>query len=361
LDGLRGIAILLVLTNHFGIPGLTAGGPAGVAVFFTLSGFLITSMLLEERASDGRISLGDFYRRRALRLFPALAVVVLVVLGFGAVGVGGGVHDALPVAAYVANWARVTGADLGLLNVSWSLAVEEQFYVAWPLILIGLLHAGRRRVLVWVTVGGIAYSLVARFALWDSGAGEHRVYFGSDTQASGLLIGCLLAIALRDRQVRPEPLPLVAATGTALVLASGFARGGLQMWVTVPAVVPFFTAAVIYGVVAAERSGGAWLEHPALVLVGRRSYGLYLWHPFAALILVGVLDQYLPRALGVTAALAAAWLLTLASWRYVEEPLLRKRSRVPAGDREVIGDQQATSGRPRRPRGRTVGTSPTAA
>src|SRR5450759_534901 len=137
LDGLRGIAILAVLGAHMGVPGFAAGGGgAGVTLFFVLSGYLITSLLFAEKDRFGRVDLRAFYMRRALRLFPALAavlvvVVLLVVTGSMPQAASEGVDYRivlLGVVGYVANWVAVAGQSIGILGHTWSLAVEEQFY-----------------------------------------------------------------------------------------------------------------------------------------------------------------------------------------------------------------------------------------
>src|SRR5271157_2250169 len=154
LDGLRGIAILAVLGAHTGVPGFAdGGGGAGVTLFFVLSGYLITSLLLAERGRTGRVDLRAFYVRRALRLFPALAAVLLVVAGLLAIGAMPATATAntdyrivfAGVVAYVANWVAVAGQSIGMLGHCWSLAVEEQFYILWPTLLLAGLRFGRGR------------------------------------------------------------------------------------------------------------------------------------------------------------------------------------------------------------------------
>src|SRR5437870_3842480 len=135
LDGLRGIAALLVIAAHLNIPGFAGGGATGVTLFFALSGFLITALLLEDHARGG-IRWLEFYRRRALRLLPALLLVVIAFSAWDAKFERANVaRDALAAIFYVANFARARGYQLGSLSHTWSLAVEEQFYFTWPLVL----------------------------------------------------------------------------------------------------------------------------------------------------------------------------------------------------------------------------------
>src|SRR5436305_8467288 len=192
LDGLRGIAIAIVVGYHaFGFP---LGGWLGVDLFFVLSGFLITTLLLEEQAATGTVRLRAFYARRARRLLPALAVLLAAYVAISAVrGVDG--------LAVVARWgfytgnvyeAFVPGASLHLvgLNHLWSLAQEEQFYLLWPAALLLALKARRPA----VVLGTIALALmIYRLALADGGASDARIYFAPDTNVDGLLLGAAFA------------------------------------------------------------------------------------------------------------------------------------------------------------------------
>ncbi len=323
LDGLRGIAILLVLVCHvLDNAGIWNGaGSAGVTVFFTLSGFLITSLLVEELQARGRVSLRSFYARRARRLFPALAAAVLLVGAFqAAVGIASPGH-LLPVIFYVGNWIAVAHGNLGLLPHTWSLSIEEQFYLLWPL---GLLAVWRwRNGPVLLASLGILASMAARFAL----AGDwYRVYYGSDTRADGLLVGCLLALlAHRGLSWRPS---VVTATAGMMALAA-VSLGGASLsarGVWIPALVPWITAAMIW--TACSSQSPRWLAADWLRYIGRRSYGIYLWHyPFV--LLVG----YFSHSLGVTLlAVMASVGIAEASWRFVEAPFLgggRRGEQIP--------------------------------
>ncbi|HEY2878554.1 acyltransferase [Nocardioides sp.] len=202
LDGLRGVAIILVLTSHVVAyetgARLDALGAAGVEVFFALSGFLITALLLEERA-EGRVRLSRFYERRARRLLPALALILGALLALRAVMATNITPTIQPTLFYYANWSMISGRDLGSLDPTWSLAVEEQFYLVWPLVLLLALRWRRGPVVVASVV--IIASTALRFALAD----PVRVHAGSDTQAGPLVIGALLAILAPC--LRPLRLP----------------------------------------------------------------------------------------------------------------------------------------------------------
>jgi peptidoglycan/LPS O-acetylase OafA/YrhL len=289
-------------------------------VFFTLSGFLITALLLEERARDGRVSLGEFYARRALRLLPALVVFLVV---------GGAFYGASPAASgsvllYVANWASLMGVELGGLGHTWSLAVEEQFYLVWPVAMLACLRW--RNGLLWLCAVGIAGSCALRLVLWDGGAGAVRIYRGSDTEAFALLVGCLLAVLLHRGLLRPSRRAWPTGVALGAVLALGLVPA--TDWtssVVVPLVAPLAAAVAIWGVAGDAATG--WLAGPVLRYVGRRSYALYLWHSLVLLagtVLVGRTPA------GLVLSLAALVLVVETSWLLVEAPCLRLKGRFEA-------------------------------
>lgn len=334
LDGLRGVAVLLVIVSHIDgvpLPRLQVG-QVGVSVFFTLSGFLIASLLLEERASTGRINLRAFYIRRARRLVPALAAFLMAC---GLLATSAGARFATPTevlaaATYWTNWLAVmAGGPDGALSHTWSLAVEEQFYIVAPLLLIAV--ASRRRLLFVVSVA-VAASLVTRLLL----AGDMwRVVHGADTRAGELLAGVLLAVVLHGSQLRvasrawvPVGLAAIAAAcvlSTAVILGAGLL------------VVSAGTCAVVYGVTHAPAASR--LESPVLLWLGRRSYGLYLWHYPVAFVLNAAAPAS-PWQVRCALVVALAVGTAALSWRYVEEPFLRRRladADPVAGDLALVG------------------------
>src|SRR4051794_2930819 len=202
LDGLRGVAVLGVLAFHL---GHLRGGFLGVDLFFVLSGFLITSLLLAEWRRDGRIALGAFWARRARRLLPAVLVLIAAIAAYAATNPPSvAMHalrgDALATLAYVANWHAIVADHSywelfsvpSLLAHTWSLAIEEQLYVVWPLIVVVALRFGRRALLFTALGLGVA-SAIAMIVLHGDGDPTSRVYFGTDTRAAAVLFGAALA------------------------------------------------------------------------------------------------------------------------------------------------------------------------
>ena len=282
LDGLRGIAIAAVCANHFF--GLL-GGYFGVDLFFVLSGFLITTLLLEERDERGSISLRNFYVRRARRLFPALAALLVMALICVLVLPGSRVpvtaHSFLFGGFYLANIARafqhpdpLSGTPFAPL---WSLAQEEQFYVVWPVLLIGLLRLRRdtiAKILLTLFFALFVYQLglVAHGATWS------RLYYGPDTRLGGLVIGCFAAVVRREG----GRLPARVGWGAAVFVLGAMigVAGTLQSDVFGSPLVELCCGALV---VAALEPGllGRVLSLRWLTPVGRVSYSLYLWQGLA--------------------------------------------------------------------------------
>ncbi|WP_449283486.1 acyltransferase family protein [Leucobacter sp.] len=300
LDGLRAIAVGLVLCYHL-FPSALPGGFLGVDVFFVISGFLITSLLLREVDLRGGIRLGAFWRRRARRLLPALALVLLVSTG-AALLIGGdllvGIAAQLAGAAFfVSNWVFIaSGADYfardtpELFRNTWSLSIEEQFYILLPLLVLALVRLRGRtaQALPLITLGLVSAGLMLELSL--SGADPTRVYFGSDSHTFGLFLGAAMAMLLHRTAdgiaaEAPGPWRQLAYGGTAL------AGLGVLAWLawTLPEGSPasfqggfqLATAASLAIVWGATRQGawiGAALDVQPLRWIGERSYGIYLWH-----------------------------------------------------------------------------------
>lgn len=329
LDGLRGVAILLVVAYHGfvllerNMLAVASMGVVGVTLFFTLSGFLITSLLLDEHQRTGRINLRAFYRRRAYRLFPALAGLVVISAALtllipGYVSIGGVVATVL----YVQNWFLAFGGAHDGLGHAWSLAIEEQFYIVWPIALIALLRFGRRAVF-----GVAAVAALASFA-WRSelahhaGVGAWRL-LGTDSRADGLLIGCALAVVVRRLPVQRSLVHLVAIGVGGFMLLASIPMTGYDYNVTAPFTAAIGAALVIYGVM--QERGWRPLQGPVLRWFGRRSYGLYLWH----MAVFAVLAHWLaPGLVMLVLYVAGSLLLAEVSWRFVEQPFLRQKGGV---------------------------------
>jgi peptidoglycan/LPS O-acetylase OafA/YrhL len=334
LDGLRGAAAVAVVLFHAAF-GPFVNGYAGVDVFFVLSGFLITSLVLREHARTGTVSLPRFYARRVLRLYPALAAACLGVLALAVVtGRLATVGDAaLASLLYVSNWWIYLGHPAPLLEHTWTLAIEEHFYLYWPPVLVLLLatRVARRRLAAALVALGAAL-LVVR---WPEGVDAVR---GSYARGVPIVWGAILAMVLRAVPVRPT---WPGIRPTALALAST----AVAALLAVPAVVPqwlvsgpaglagLLSVVVVAAIVTGpDGRGGVWSSR-WLVWLGRRSYGLYLYH-FPALSLLRHQVDVGPLWLRTGAGILLTLAVTAASYRWLELPFLRLKDRrfgeVPA-------------------------------
>lgn len=339
LDGLRTVAILLVGLHHFGLPGLH-GGAVGVDLFFVLSGFLITSLLLEEWEDARSISLPRFYARRALRLLPALAPVLLVS------GLWASAHPADPrsgptlaeipyAVAYVLNWYHADpSTPYGILSHLWSLSIEEQFYLAWPLLLLGLLRCGLGR----GAVAGLLLALVVAIAVNRYGmlmglSHLRPIYYGFHTRADLLALGAVTALLapsilaqghrLRSAALSLAPYLLGAFLLAVLALAETVDPEGVTLRAGGWTVLGALAGATLLHLVHCPSLVARALSWPPLAGIGRISYGLYLWHfPVAEMVRPDWPDAPL---LLLRAGLTLA--VTLASWHLVERPALRLKAR----------------------------------
>jgi peptidoglycan/LPS O-acetylase OafA/YrhL len=336
LDGLRGVAVLAVMAFHLGF-GWARGGFLGVDVFFVLSGFLITTLLMQEWEQTQSISLARFYARRGLRLLPALVLQLLVLILMPGLVTSGAVawKIALIVFFYSANW--VSAFRLYYLDVfqpTWSLAIEEQFYLLWPplLKLMRVLGLGRLHILLIVIVG-IEVSATTRMILWQpTNEGWARAYFGLDTRMDSLLLGCLVGLLAAWNMLPKGKWLRIVRTGGIVA----FAILAVLFHVVRDSSPEFFHGigllaciAVAVVLVALVTSPPAFitvvLEWPALVAIGRISYGLYLWH-FP--IFYGVLTPERAARWGIPASelasvkLLAVFAVAAASYFLIEQPAL---------------------------------------
>jgi peptidoglycan/LPS O-acetylase OafA/YrhL len=335
LDGLRALAVAAVFLYHARIDWLP-GGFLGVDLFFVLSGYLITSLLLVEWDARNRIDLRRFWLRRARRLLPALVLVVLASLILASIFARQDLahtrSDVVSSLFYYANWHEIIAnrsyfnvmGNPSLLQHTWSLGVEEQFYIVWPLLLVPLLVLVGRKRMPMIVIAGIAASAALMWILYNPGSDPSRVYYGTDTRAFLLLMGILLALVWPwiERLRRAVPLlelfGIAALVGTVLLFRNmqefnpTFYRGG--------DLAAAFCFAVLIAAVAHPGTGiGRAMGVAPLRWVGERSYGIYLWHLPIVLLVAGVNVRSSP---GVVIAEAAVVVAAAAlSFRYVEEPI----------------------------------------
>ncbi|MFZ1324430.1 MAG: acyltransferase [Candidatus Contendobacter sp.] len=294
LDGLRGIAILSVMLFHTDAPFLK-GGFLGVDLFFVLSGFLITSLLVAEFDTYGTISLKDFYIRRILRLIPALMLLLLVfcLLSFlllTSEKANRNYVDALISLAYVSNWARAFSMHPpDYLGHTWSLSIEEQFYILWPIVLLCLLRVSTRRFyIVLFAIATAIISWILRVSFLESGATLERLYNGLDTRADALMAGCAVGTALMSGLLTSKKprKNLVLFNLTALVsfgvLCAFLIFGDWRATFLYQfgfIIIELLAVILIIDVLTNPKSIiRKFLEIKELVWVGSISYGLYLWH-----------------------------------------------------------------------------------
>ena len=321
LDGLRGVAILGVLGVHlFGL----SGGFYGVDLFFVLSGFLITTLLLEEHDRSGHVSLRAFYIRRARRLLPALGAVLVLIAVVGPLYYSPGLLASIVASGlYAANIVRGFGRSDFLAATPaahlWSLAQEEQFYVLWPVALLALRRRLTERRLITLLAAGFVALVLYRATLAMASAGWHRLYYAPDTHMDGLVLGCLLAYARRRGLTT---VPVLAGCVACVVIAAAFVLGAQTVVWSVGGL-PVVEVAAAALVLAALSPGpvAAVLSARPLVWIGALSYSLYLWQ-LPAMWLTGWTDPW--TALALTAA------LTLVSYYVIERPLRRPRARAIA-------------------------------
>lgn len=346
LDGLRGIAILLVLLYHFHWPGPAlghlVGGWGGVDIFFVLSGFLITDLLVRERERTGRLSFRSFYKRRWKRLGPALLVMVFafeIIVTF--LPWPGGTTSYPPLMrlrdlgtlfSLGINWWGIFGVPTPpFMGAMWSLAVEEQFYLIWPLVIVwayrGRTTAAARRLMWIVAAGAAAVSAVECLALYPTHTNQVRIYFATDTRAQGLLIGALVALAWhtgRRLDVRSSRACAIAGLLIIAVVALRVADSNPFRVNGAFTVLAAATAAVVLHVLWEPTSAIArGLQWSPLRWVGRRSYALYLWHAPIATFLYAVPGSAASTRFGwpgYVGGIALSFVLAELSWRLVEQP-----------------------------------------
>jgi peptidoglycan/LPS O-acetylase OafA/YrhL len=339
IQGLRAIAVVGVLAYHTSARALPSGGFVGVDVFFVVSGYLITRILMRD---EGGPALADFYLRRARRLLPALTAMIVFAVAAGALLLPPEpfrelATTALAALASLSNVAFLlltgyfTGAgdDRPLLN-TWSLAVEAQFYLFFPLLLQVLRRFGRRAI-------GPNLCICALFSLalsaWASVTHPTAAFYLAPSRAFELLIGALLAIApLPTRLTSRRRRDLLSLLGLALIAVSMFAIDQTTVFPGLGALAPCIGAALVIGAGSRSASlGGRLISFAPVVLLGDISYSLYLWH-WPLLALARVWNVWPLDAVAATAIACASIPIAYASWRWIETPFIEQRIRLRARD-----------------------------
>jgi peptidoglycan/LPS O-acetylase OafA/YrhL len=340
LDGIRAIAVLAVIAYHLNF-GWAPGGLLGVQVFFVLSGYLITDLLVSEHRRTGGIGLARFWVRRARRLFPALFVMMFVVVAVATLFDRGQLSalrsDTLPGIFYMSNWWFIfqhvsyfakfgPPSPFGHL---WSLAIEEQFYLLWPLVVLaGFRWVRTTRVRILITLGLAAASALEMAILYTPGGDPTRVYDGTDTRAFALLIGAALALVLpRNRRFGPitpnarRMLNLVGGASLAGIFVMFWGTNQYQTFLYTGGMVLLSVLTAL--VIAITVHPGAGLRRllgvEPLRWIGERSYGIYLWH-YPIIVLTTPLNAPANVWRGFLQT-TATFLIAALSWRYIEQPI----------------------------------------
>jgi peptidoglycan/LPS O-acetylase OafA/YrhL len=335
LDGLRGASIIGVIALHTQLFS-TRSAFIGVEVFFVLSGFLITCLLIQEWDCRRTFSIKKFYLRRVLRLLPALTFMLVTFVVYqwcfgsheSAVTV---THDAVQALFYCRNWAIALAPMLepGLFGHTWTLSIEEQFYLLWPPALLLLLrrNTSRTSLLCWVGLA-IFLSAFTRFILLMAGARIQRLNFGTDTRCDALLLGCAGAMALYSGLTlgseRAATFRRFLAFGSVLALLALTFWSPFQLDADIAIIyflIPLFALFILLEVVSSETGLlGRVLSLPWLVYLGRISYGLYLWH---SPIFLHVQTRHWNKSKEIGVEVTVTAVVVLASYYLLEKPFLK--------------------------------------
>lgn len=339
LDGLRGVAIGMVVLVHLYAP-IFSGGSSGVDVFFVLSGFLITKLALEEHDRSGALSLRDFYLRRVFRILPALFVLLAALLVaswwfLSDVGADLRAEIALSADSMGNLWPLFRGFDpRGALGHTWSLGLEEQFYLVWPLVLAAVPFAMKQprrlaRVTAAVAVASIVIGRVVVLGLADYPHWESLPFFNLD----GLALGCVIALALHSapsqQAARPRksfPVwPALLAAG--LVLFDLFAARAYidhDTYRVRIVVLRLCFGCILLTIMKQPSLGDRWrLTSKPMMGLGRLSYSLYLWHVPVFYVLSNERHPDVSRTVLAPARLVVAIVAAILSYRFVEQPMIR--------------------------------------
>lgn len=349
LDGLRGVAIIMVMAFHAEVPW-AMGGFIGVDIFFVLSGFLITSLIVAEFDASGSVGLKNFYMRRALRLLPALLGLIIVLCLLSLLLLppdlsARNLVDSLIALFYLTNWARAFSMHAPtLLGHTWSLSIEEQFYIIWPVTLLMMLrHVRSRWLIVHIILVIAAASWGIRLYLHWNGASLERLYNGLDTRADALMIGCAIGVAYasgcmeRTARIRlgPRILSVLAATsavGLCWIFVVASWRAPVMYEFGFTAIAGLAAVVIIDAVVGDTGVMRRILVTKLLVWIGSISYGLYLWHyPVYRMLFWLKFDGLSVACIGTIGSFG----LAILSYKIIEAPFLKLKRKFELSPVEV--------------------------
>ena len=356
VDALRAFAILVVVVAHAGLSDIVPGG-SGVTIFFGVSGFIITHLVLREFERTGGFSPGQFYLRRAIKIVPPFLVgVILPTILYGLryhVSAG----DVLTQVFFVFNWISYSGHPEVLpgTGVMWSLAIEEQFYIVFALLWVVALRTGRQRtILTWCAVIAIAISTLTRVLLAADPANENRIFYGTDTRLDAIALGVLTAFfydSWLKGAIRPKTAALVARDATlvaaaavylaTLVVRNGWFRDTFRYSLQAVAA----CAIVLYGLLPGEGTWRTWFYKVAtnrlVSLIGLASYSIYLVHQTLGFWLAESVFAGAPRAIRVPIVSVAGIALGIVLYRLIEIPAQRigRRLRRPERTSSAPADE----------------------
>jgi peptidoglycan/LPS O-acetylase OafA/YrhL len=354
LDGLRAIAVVSVMLVHgdligrgadlrgagTSLPHLLRGGVFGVDIFFVLSGFLITTLLLQEHERTGKIDFLAFYMRRALRLLPAMGLLLLACAALVLSGHAGNRFDLTAVglaAAYISNFVVIVAGDrIGILTQTWSLSIEEQFYSLWPITLLFLLRLTSRKTMIATMLGGAAVAVLLRlifFLVWSGQTDDKSLMIATytlPTRADGLLLGAAVAAAycwgLLPKGRAASLLTIVSAGAVCWMLVVVNSIPNPNLYYGTYALVGIATAGLIAGLTTAPpgwvKSAMSW---PPLVWTGKISYGLYLYHVPVFALLAWPLER---PAVAFVVAFGLTFAAAALSYYGVERRFLAMKHRI---------------------------------